>query len=315
MDPLWTFNHTHRFSDYQKASKERQQKSHALFFRGTKYNTFIFGSSRTTYMNQYTWGENTFNYAVSDMQPNEYIEYLDFAINKAKQPIKKVIIGLDFFGALTYAPLISKKTSLILNPITTPFYRYKLLLSIDSLHYSFKNIKYSFSKPSAKYNFKNIKNCKPYQKISLEEYTKNIQFDLNIYVRDRYSKIYDINYKNIISNLINSYPNIEFIVFTTPVSQQHFHTIIKQNLYTSYERWLRETTNIFGRVNHFMYKNELTNNAHLYFQDSNHAYNSTYDCLTNEILEKNFICPKTNIILTPDNLNKKLYLLKKLNKS
>ena len=89
MDPMWTFNHEHKFSDYQRARKERQQKSNALYFRDKKYDTLIFGSSRVTYMNQHTWNENTFNYSVSDMQPNEYHEYLNFAIQEAKQPIKE----------------------------------------------------------------------------------------------------------------------------------------------------------------------------------------------------------------------------------
>ena len=146
MDPLWTFEHSHKYNQHQRARKERQQKSNVLYFRTPKYDTLLFGSSRITYMNQHKWDRKTFNYAVSDMQPNEYNHYLNFAINEAKQPIKRVIIGLDFFGALTYSPLISKDPQAIISPITKPLYRYKLLLSLDSLDYSFKNIKYYFQK-------------------------------------------------------------------------------------------------------------------------------------------------------------------------
>ena len=66
-------------------------------------------------------------------------EYLDFAILEAKQPIKKVIIGLDFFGSLTYTPIVAKEPHLILDKTLEPFYRYKLLFSLDTLIFSMHN--------------------------------------------------------------------------------------------------------------------------------------------------------------------------------
>lgn len=313
IDPLWTFNHQHKFSDNQRARKERQQKSNALYFRAKKYDTLIFGSSRITYMNQNTWGENTFNYSVSDMKPNEYIAYLDFAIKQAKQPIKRVVIGLDFFGALSYSAKISENPELILNPISTDFYKYKLLLSKDSLDYSFKNIKYSFKKHAATYNYNYFKASKEKNSLSPQEYTDAIVNDIDIYNKDRYSQDYDIHYKNIISNLIASYPNIKFIIFTTPVSSLHFKAIVSNNLYSCYERWLQENVAVFKELHHFMYQSKLTQNSYKYFQDSNHGYNSTYDCLTKEILNQNTSCPKSDIVLNEKNIISKLKQLKALN--
>jgi hypothetical protein len=313
MDPLWTFEHEHQFNQYQRASKERQQKSNALYFRTQKYNSLILGSSRTTYMDQDKWDANTYNYAVSDMQPNEYGAYLDFAINKAKQPVKRVIIGLDFFGALTYAPMVSKQPDLILDEINKPFYRYKLLLSIDSLDYSFKNIKSSFTKPYGKYTYNNIKASFPNNNLSKIDYLKRIQGNLETYARDRYSHPYDGNYQNEISEFVEAYPDIEFIVFTTPVSSEHLDLLISKNLYKDYERWLKESVKVFGKINHFMYKNELTKSANIYFKDSNHAFNSTNECLTKEMLEQDSNCSKINMILTRENLDTKLSTLRELN--
>lgn len=313
IDPLWTFEHEHQLNQYQRGRKERQQKSNALYFRSEKYDTLIFGSSRTTYMNPYKWDRKTFNYAVSDMQPNEYSAYLNFAITKAKQPIKRVIIGLDFFGALTYAPLISKEPALILDKITEPFYRYKLLLSIDTLSYTNLNIQNSFKKPYGKYRYNYIKTSPPKSNTNLKNYEKRIKGNLETYIRDRYCKTYNEMYKGIILNLIASNPDIEFILFTTPLSSQHFETLLSQNLYPQYERWLQESVDIFGTINHFMYLSELTKNANLYFQDSNHGYDTTYECLTNEILKKESCCPKTNLVLTKENIKDKLILLQQLN--
>lgn len=313
MDPLWTFEHEHKYNQFQRGRKERQQKSNALYFRSASYDTILFGSSRTTYMNQYKWDKKTFNYSVSDMQPNEYNEYLNFAITKAKHPIKRVIIGLDFFGALTYAPLISKEPKLILDEITQPFYRYKLLFSIDTLSYTNLNIQDYFKKSYGKYTYNNIKTSSPKADTNRENYEKRIQGNIETYIRDRYSKEYDENYKKDILNLITSHPDIEFVVFTTPVSSQHFNALLSQNLYQEYERWIKESVEVFGTINHFMYKNGITNNAHLYFQDSNHGYDTTYECLTNEMLKKDSECPKINMILNKENVENKLTLLKKLN--
>ena len=47
-------------------------------------------------MHQTYWDNKTFNYSFAGMMPSEFDDYLNFAIKKAKQPIKRVIIGLDF---------------------------------------------------------------------------------------------------------------------------------------------------------------------------------------------------------------------------
>lgn len=313
VDSYWSFNHSHIFEEYQRGNRERQQKSNALFFRDQKYNTVIFGSSRTAYMDQNTWDDTTFNYAASDMQPSEYKPYLDFAINEAKQPIKRVIIGLDFFGGLEYASPVSSQSDSILSIISSPLYRYKLLLSRDALDYSIKNIKYYFTQPTQKYNSENIKISQRNINVTEEEYLKSIQGGLEGYVRDRYSYPYDMTYKETIQNLINSYPDIEFIVFTTPVSKVHFNTIQSSNLYTLYERWIEESVEVFTKVHHFMYLNELTSSPYLYFLDSNHGFNSTYDCLTLEILGKDSSCPKSNMTITKENVDDKLKALRILN--
>lgn len=313
IDPLWTFEHEHKFNQFQKGRKERQQKSNALFFRSQKYTTLIFGSSRTSYMNPYIFGKNVFNYAVSDMQPREYATYLDFAINKAKQPIKTVIIGLDFFGALEYEPFISKEPQLILEKITEPLYRYKLLLSIDTINYTKSNIKNYIKKADIRYTYNYIKTTPPKSNITPEQYDKKIQNDLEIYSRDRYKHKYDENYKKYITELVASHKDINFIVFTTPVSKQHFETMISHNLYDEYERWLKESVDIFGVVHNFMYLNDLTKNANIYFMDSNHGYGETYECLANELLNKSSLCPRIEQTLDKTNLTEQLQTLREVN--
>ena len=313
VDSYWSFNHTNIFQDHQRGNRERQQKSNALFFRDQKYSTLIFGSSRTAYMNQATWGEGVYNYAASDMQPSEYTHYLDFAINEAKQPIKKVIIGLDFFGSLEYASPVSSQYESILGVIPEPLYRYKLLLSRDVFEYSIKNIKYYFSKANAKYNRANLKVLKKNPEITYELWLQSIQGGLTSYARDRYSHPYDETFKETLQKLLDTHPNIEFFVYTTPVSVEHFELITQNGLYENYERWLQESVAVFGEVHHFMYIHEVAKNPEKYFQDSNHGYNFTYDCMINEMLQKNSECPKTELLLKAETITEQLKTLKKLN--
>ncbi len=314
MDPLWTFEHSHKYNQFQRGRKERQQKSNAIYFRSPRYDTILFGSSRISYMNQYAWDDRTYNYSVSDMQPNEYKEYLNFAIDKAKQPIKRVIIGLDLFGALTYAPFISKEPKIILDEISKDFYRYKLLTSVDALDYSIKNIKYTMDKATQKYRYDNRKTAPIKTEKSLESFNKNNESSIHNYFLHRYSKPYDKEYKKIIQALKTSYPDIEFIVFSTPVTAKHFEVIVDNDvLYKKYELWLRESVAVFGELNHFMYRSELSQKANIYFFDSNHGYDTTYECITDEILNKKSSCPQTKIVINKDNIDQMLQMIKKLN--
>lgn len=316
MDPMWTFEHQHPCNQYQRGSKERQQKSHFIYFHPHKYNTLLLGSSRTTFMDQKLWYKegDAFNYAVSDMQPEEYRSYIDFAINKAKQPIKRVVLGLDFFGALEYAPFISTQSTEILSPITQNFYRWKLLLSFSAFDYSIKNINYYIKKRPNTYNRDNQKHLFVLENRTIKQYQRSIAKDLEEYKKNRYSTAYNNNYKNIIFDLKKEYPNIEFIVYTTPVSLDHFKLLIQTNQYKNYERWIEESAEIFGTIHHFMYLNQYTNNSETYFLDSNHPREEITKCIAEQIQGIKSDCYKTDIILKKEKINLELHRLREINR-
>ena len=316
MDPMWTFEHKHSYNQYQRASKERQQKSHAIYFQSRRYNTLLLGSSRTTFMDQRIWFEkdDTFNYAVSDIQPQEYISYIKFAINEAKQPIKRVILGLDFFGALEYAPLISTKSIDILSPITQHLYRWKLLFSFGALDYSIKNINYYLKKRSYTYNRDNQKHMFISGNRAQEQYKRIIAGDLEEYKRNRYSTAYDNGYKNVILQLKKEFPHIEFIIYTTPVSFDHFRLLIETDQYENYERWLKESAQVFGTVHHFMYLNQYTDNSETYFVDSNHPREEITKCIAEQVQGIKSNCQQTDFVLHREQINLQLQTLKQINR-
>ncbi len=315
MDPMWSFEHEHPYNQYQRGSNERQQKSHHLYFSSHKYNTLLIGSSRTSYINQDLWFEkgSTFNYAVSDMQPQEYIPYIDFAITQARQPIKRIIIGLDFFGALEYHPYISTQSSSLLEPIVNNFYRWKLLLSFKALDYSIKNINYYRKKRPGTYRRNNTKNFFPTNNRTEQAYIKSNEKGLKNYQKHRYSTAYYENYKTILLTIKQNYPDIEFIVFTSPVSEEHFKLLINSGQYKNYERWLKESTKVFDKIHHFMYVNNFTKSSKDYFLDSNHPLLNTSKCMSLQIQSLPSKCKTVDLILTKDNIKDKLQILKNKN--
>jgi len=268
IDPYWCFNHSYSLNQYQQGSNERQQKTNQLYFSSKKYNALLLGSSRITYFNKKDLKGEVFNYACSDMQPKEYKSFIDFAINDAKQNIKTIYLGVDFYGSLAYGIKKFNNPKQYGKATLSKFYRYKVLLSIDALNNSMHNLK-NFKRMSLDtYNRENIKSSTRL----FGSTTNSTVFNVQEYSRYKYHpKNKDLNFKNYLLELKKSYPKINFIVFTTPVSSDLIDEIIKLQLYDNYEAWIRDMTSVFGEINHFMFKNPISS-QNQYFMDSNHAY-------------------------------------------
>jgi hypothetical protein len=290
VDPYWCFEHSHPLNQYQKGTNERQQKTNQLYFGHKKYTSLLLGSSRVTYFNKQNLGEEVFNYASSDLQPKEYKAFIDFAIHDAKQPIKTIYLGLDFYGSLAYGVKKFNNPTNYAEATRSKFYRYKLLLSIDALNNTMHNLKKFKKKSLDTYNRENIK--RPPREFGSTD--NNNSFKTLEYSRYKYHpKWRDPHFKSYLEELKKSYPSVKFTVFTTPVSKALMDEIIKENLYPNYEAWLRDITKVFGTVNHFMFKNSLTM-QNKYFMDSNHAYPIVYKQIANVINNKKY---KNNIVM------------------
>ena len=101
----------------------------------------------------------------------------------------------------------------------------------------------------------------------------------------------------------NAYPDAKFIVYTTPEPKTLLnHLMNNKKLYYEYENWLKETLDIFGKIHHFDYLNEVTINEENYFLDTHHLTTKS----TNYIIYNLENMPQKlndfGIILTPQNL-------------
>lgn len=305
IDPYWTFSHSHKLNSLQKSSNEREQKSNLLHFQNKQYDSLLLGTSRVTFLNQNDFKNmNVFNYSFSLSNPNNLNEYIEFAKKENKKDFKYIIIGLDFLGTNKNAKE-NQNPKEIFNDVRSFFYRYKLLLSIDSFKLSIENMKRSILNRAGgrSYNRENIAFTTNFDPSEVKEKVENISIE----EQDGNLKNYEFNdnYKMVLENIKKSNPNSKFIVFTTPVSVPYLNRIIKKGFYNSYKKWLKQSVEVFGQVTHFMNKNSITNGYSKYFMDYHHIYPEYSSLVINKLQDINTTTsPKDfGILLNKDNIN------------
>lgn len=315
VDPFWCFEHQNNLNQYQKATNERQQKANYIYFTSKQYDTILLGSSRTTHMNRHAFkGMNVFNFSASSMRPQEYKTYIDFVIHDAKQPIQNIIIGTDFFGYLSSGRFICDNPSSIVRATKSPFYRWKLLFSYNTLSNTFKNIRNTFisSKRSDFYNRDEVKTMIR-QTVDTRKYGE-IPQDVIDFSRTEYAGNPNPNYYQILNDIKNTYNNKKIIIYTTPISKALFDQMVYMGHYPHYEQWLRDLVAIYGSVYHFMYLSPIATNYIAYFKDSHHAYPETNALIAQKIASQCISEPKNfGMILTRENIETKLQELRVLN--
>jgi hypothetical protein len=167
-------------------------------------------------------------------------------------------------------------------------------------------------------------NLKKFKKKSLDTYNRenikspprefgatdnNSSFNTQEYSQYKYHpKERDPNFKNYLLTLKNAYPKVDFIVFTTPVSQALIDEIVKHQLYNSYEAWIRDINSVFSEVNHIMFKNNFSI-QNKYFMDSNHAYPFYYKQIA-KILNNNDYNNSIVMTINPNNIEEMLKTIK-----
>jgi len=303
MDPFWTFSHSHKYNNTQKGTNERQQKANYIYFTDKKYDTLLLGSSRTTYMNPYSFLPlKVYNFSAAGMRPKEYLTYIDFVVEDCKQDIDTIILAVDFFGYLDYGLFMFDNSKSIIANTKTPYYRWKSLASFDLLNNSFKNLRdyMKQSNYSDRYTRDLVKSYN--KRYDLTAHKKQVEKDVKIYASTEYSGKPSSDYKNIFQSIKNKYHNKKFIIYTTPVSKPLFEEMIKMGHYNNYKDWLSILVEVFGEINHFMYINTVSIDYVNNFGDSNHAYPETNDIIAKTILTKYNIIDDFGIKLNNHNI-------------
>lgn len=313
IDPLWTFSHSNKFNNVQDGFDERQQKSNFIFNNGLKnFDGILLGSSRTTFINQNSFKNmRIYNYSFNAMKPNEYKDYINFAKKCKGKDFKYIIIGLDFFGTNLLSEVKIKEPNYYISKTQNLFYKYKMLLSFSTLKKSLKNIRNSLFDEKLFYDRNNVK----YQSV-VSENERIKKFSMNMISQpsnfDDSKYIYNNEYINILKELKNENPNTKFIIFTSAITSDLLISILEdKKRINEYERWLKETLEVFGQINHFMTINSITKNLNNY-PDADHAYPNIVSLIAQKISETNSedIPKDFGILLTKSNIDNFLENLK-----
>lgn len=305
MDPYWTFSHSHKFNSLQNSTNEREQKSSLLYFQHKQYDALLLGTSRVTFINQNDFKNmNVFNYSFSLANPIELSEYIEFAKKQNKKDFEYIIIGLDFLGTNLNADK-NQNPKEVFDEVTNPFYKYKLLLSIDAFTLSIENLKRSLlHRPGGRsYNRENVAFTTNFDPSEVKKRVEETS------VEEQNSKLknykYDEDYKKILEKIKSSNPNSKFIVFTTPTSTPYLNKIIENAYYDSYKKWLEQSVEVFGQITHFMNKNSITNDYSKYFMDYHHVYPEYTHLIVDKLQDINATSSNKDfgIILNKENIN------------
>ncbi|MBB6446050.1 hypothetical protein [Bacillus benzoevorans] len=314
IDPMWTFGHSHEYNDVQYVIDERQQKVNAMHFQPFDYDTLLIGSSRTTYINQHDFtGMKVYNFSASNVSIREYEPFLQYAVEQNGKSFERVIIGLDFFKtSINQSSGVVNLDSYIAK-MEEPFYRYKNLLSYDLLKYAYDNFKMSKADANILDRSYNRSNVAQAMKIDSETTSQQTKEKIKKFRKEFYGETYQYNpeYKAVLQQLIDKYPQTEFIFYTTPISTPLFTALVDQGLLPSYEQWITDVTAAAGGMYNFMYPNSITNDIGHYF-DGHHFYPEVGTMIAHRIDGTNQGVPADfGTYVTPENLADQLEFVRK----
>jgi hypothetical protein len=274
IDPLWTFSHQHDYNDVQVVIDERQQKVNHLYYQSPAYDTLLIGSSRTTYINQEGFGDfSVYNFAASDLSFLEYEAMIDYFVEQNEENLERIIIGVDFFKSSVQESQNPVALKPYIDRVKAPFYRYKQLLSLDLLDYSRRNYRISKANNIAlerNYNRDNIAFARQFEPSSIERQTdEKIDTFTSTFYGEHY--MYNHEIKHVLERIKTRYPDIELIIFTTPIMTDLYQAMIDSGNKPDYDRWLKDLESVADQLIHFMYPNTITNDRMNYF-DGHHFY-------------------------------------------
>lgn len=310
MDPLWTFDHAHRGNSIQVSFNERQQKTNHLTFTNTRYKALLLGSSRVTYLDQHQLIPGpVYNYAVNNMLPYEYPDYIDYAVRCSGQEFEVIYIGLDFFATNRNLVLPNRfeAPAYYINEANRFGYRWWNLLSFDALQYSRQNL--GMARSGVPVNFAYTRsNVKTLQPTTPQEKEQRIADNLQWYGQQAYTT--DYQYQNvalILQQIKDKYPRTRLVVFTTPVAEPLFREMVRVGRLPDYQRWINDNTRVCGELYNFMTINSVTSDLDNFY-DASHIYPAVGRWVAHRVsgIEDQSIPDDFGIRVTPANLDEHL---------
>lgn len=295
-DPMLVLPFVHRFNNRVRFINERQQKTNQLFFTfyyGKKdFDSIILGSSRSTGINPALFEPeyHTYNYAAAAFRPSEALTYLNFAQQLHGKDLKLIVLGLDFMasnGQPSKSRVKGGEPVSYIEDVHKPFFTLAHLFNLKALHLSTRILRANRRPTKEFYYERKEMRIVEYFRPGKEEQQAAFRDTMNVYRSIYKSFCYNPDYKMFLQEIKKAFPNTQFLVFTTPVALPHLQMIEEENILPQYKQWLRDITDVFGEVWHFMDKNTISQDYTLYFSDSHHLYPEETNLLVQRMLNKN----------------------------
>ncbi|WP_456273210.1 hypothetical protein [Bacillus sp. AK031] len=275
MDPLWNFSHQHSFNDYQIGFNERQQKTNMINSEDFDYDGLMIGTSRVTYMNHHDYeGQKVYNYSLSSLHIDEYLPYIEYAVEKNDTDFETIYMELYFNSFNDDLANNQQDPSVYIDKAEDPLYKFTSLFSLSTLESSMEN--YKISKENS------YDGPRSYTRDNVAQTTfpnDGVPGSWGRFV-ERFKKeaevpfAYSEQYKSKLENIKQKYPETEFKVFTDPIPAQRLDLILnEEDQRKAYERWFKDMIDVFGKVYSFQGHTPVTTNIDNYF-DWFHYYPS-----------------------------------------
>lgn len=280
-DPMMVLPFVHKWNNRVRFINERQQKTNQLFFSayyGTHdFNGIILGSSRTSMIEPALFSPtyNIYNYAAAAFRPDEALTYLKFAKQVHGKDLDIIILGLDFMGAngqKSKSGVKGGRPVSYVEEVHKPLFTLANLLNLKAWHLATRILRANRRPTKESYYERDGMHVVEYFRPSTEEQTAAFNESMNIYRGIYHSFHYNPDYKTILANIKEQFPQTRFLIFTTPVAQPHLHMLAEENKRAEYEQWLKDIVEVFGSVWHFMDDNTVARRYTQYFSDSHHLY-------------------------------------------
>jgi hypothetical protein len=262
MDPLWCFGTEHANNRLKLGFDERQQKLNVLTYRPAPYDAVLLGSSRVTFLDARDFhGHRAFNFAASEMGPEDEAAYLAYAAERLGPQLRTVFVGLDFEGTnafMTHHPKYQSARRHLEN-VRDPLYRLKLLLSWDAFNRSLEgwSINHDDGPNLDLYDAQRVKHPRRTDEALMLRRTNQ---NLNVFSRRyRFAYRYDERYREQLRAIAGQLPpHAKLVPFSPPISAMFLEVIRREGRLEDYRRWIRDTVAVYGGVYHFCYRNSVT---------------------------------------------------------
>ena len=278
-DPMLVLPFVHKLNNRVRFINDRQQKTNLLFFSRyynvKDYDGILLGSSRSGSIDTTLFEpqEHVFNYAAAASSPQEAVSYLQFAQEVHGKPLQVAYIGLDFMSAGGQKSKSRTKGIPVVytQEIKKPLYTLANLMNLKAFHLSTRILRANLHRTKSSYFEREAGTLVLYEQPNPQEVQAAFNHTLEIY-RGVYNNYhYNPDYKQILTEIKQAFPQTRFKVFTTPVSEPQFEMLKQAGLLNDYKAWLTDIVDVFGELTHFMDTTEVTRNYPLYFSDSHHT--------------------------------------------